>query len=610
MATRVQSPRLTTTGDRPTAATRPVGEFFINFADRQIGYIDDSQDPIDLVAIPFFSEDADYAVGDWVRFGSGLFRATSIVTAGSAFDSNDWLALDGAVITVSDTAPVSPSNATLWIDTSGNDDVWKYWSAAGGAWVAVGADVIKGVFSAARGYDSGDIVLEDGHWWQANTTIVAGAWNGIQWDRLSERSFYRGPFDAATDYVTGDVVSNLFRLWTAPAPVAAGAFDTADWNRVIGGATYSASAPSNPVAGDLWYKTVAPTGFYIYTGSAWVYTNLPTDAAGALYNDGAGNMSWVAFASGASATIGDAFPVVGLTNGLMHFLTVDPVGMYIYYDDGDSQQWVQTNGGSTGENYVEKTGDTMTGPLTVEQTINIKSPAGGGPTYLWYLNEDGYTEGLVYIDAAGYFRIRNYDGAASPSVDSEIVLTDVGVILPPLADDLEMSSRNILNLNTIYWDTGGASGDFMRWDTAIGLRGYENGVEVWRIASNGVTYIQTVYDNWTASAANVYVSSSGGLLRSTSSGEFKVDREDLVGALETISALHPLSFKTTHEADEGRRLIGFIAEEVAAVIPEASTDDGQNYDVRAIVAIQAKAIQELTTIVDNLIDRVTTLESA
>lgn len=49
-------------------------------------------------------------------------------------------------------------------------------------------------------------------------------------------------------------------------------------------------------------------------------------------------------AGGATVTIGDTFPT-GQVPGDLHYLTGNTVGLYVYYDDGTSGQWVQTNGG-------------------------------------------------------------------------------------------------------------------------------------------------------------------------------------------------------------------------------------------------------------------------
>ena len=79
--------------------------------------------------------------------------------------------------------------------------------------------------------------------------------------------------------------------------------------------------------------------------------------------------------------VGDAPPVLRAQGDLWY--ESDTGILWIYYDDGNTQQWVQLNGisGSTGEggggglppgtDYVDTTGDTMTGLLRVNM------PGGG-----------------------------------------------------------------------------------------------------------------------------------------------------------------------------------------------------------------------------------------
>jgi len=124
--------------------------------------------------------------------------------------------------------------------------------------------------------------------------------------------------------------------------------------------------------------------------------------------------------------------------------------------------------------------------------------------------------------------------------------------------------------------------------------------DVISLTSAGATLLMTA-GNTTASAANLFINSSSGLLqRSTSSGEYKINRLPLEDASEVIDGLEPISFESTHEEDSNRRFVGFIAEDVAELIPEASVDEGQNYDVRAIVAYLTQEIKNLRTRVAEL----------
>jgi hypothetical protein len=69
---------------------------------------------------------------------------------------------------------------------------------------------------------------------------------------------------------------------------------------------------------------------------------------------------------GASVTISDTAPSSPMAGNL--WWESDTGILYIYYNDGTSSQWVSVSGGNsiTSDLYVAKTGDTMTGPLTLQ----------------------------------------------------------------------------------------------------------------------------------------------------------------------------------------------------------------------------------------------------
>lgn len=142
-------------------------------------------------------------------------------------------------------------------------------------------------------------------------------------------------------------------------------------------------------------------------------------------------------------------------------------------------------------------------------------------------------------------------------------------------------TRNIIIDNEkISWGTSGS--DYVTWPSTGGLVGYENGVFAWRIGSGATTRIQSVYEETTASAANINVDIGGIIKRSTSTGWYKKERRLVDG--DVILDLTPVGFKSTHPGDMGRRFVGFISEQIKRVFPEASIDGGKNYDVRAIAA--------------------------
>ena len=72
--------RSITPGARPTGRT--YGEPYVNMSDKQFGVFDNSNNPIDLIGVPFFSQSIPYPVGAAVNYGGVLYLATTAVAAG------------------------------------------------------------------------------------------------------------------------------------------------------------------------------------------------------------------------------------------------------------------------------------------------------------------------------------------------------------------------------------------------------------------------------------------------------------------------------------------------------------------------------------------------
>ena len=89
MVNRVQTLRSSTAGNRPAAGTRSPGELYTNWPDKQLGVIDATQNPMDLIAVRFFSATAAYATGDFVLQAGQLYQAKSNLAAG-AFNASNW----------------------------------------------------------------------------------------------------------------------------------------------------------------------------------------------------------------------------------------------------------------------------------------------------------------------------------------------------------------------------------------------------------------------------------------------------------------------------------------------------------------------------------------
>ena len=129
MTDRIQILRSSVTGVRPGAGTRQPGELFVNFADKQLGVINASQAPLDLVAVPFFSTLADYATDDIVRNGKDLLRARGAITAGT-FNIAEWESISGLPVVISATTPATPVSGLMWLDTSSPPYILKIYDGS------------------------------------------------------------------------------------------------------------------------------------------------------------------------------------------------------------------------------------------------------------------------------------------------------------------------------------------------------------------------------------------------------------------------------------------------------------------------------------------------
>jgi Chaperone of endosialidase len=89
LVSRVQTQRLSAIGVRPVAGSRAPGELYVNWPDMQLGVIDETQNPNDLLAVRFFSVNTTYASGDVVWQGGHLWHANQAIPAGP-FNPAQW----------------------------------------------------------------------------------------------------------------------------------------------------------------------------------------------------------------------------------------------------------------------------------------------------------------------------------------------------------------------------------------------------------------------------------------------------------------------------------------------------------------------------------------
>lgn len=156
--------------------------------------------------------------------------------------------------------------------------------------------------------------------------------------------------------------------------------------------------------------------------------------------------------------------------------------------------------------------------------------------------------------------------------------------------------------------TGAATADLL---FAVGASGTPNLTTALKLANN--TYVTAIgmYNNTTASAANLYVDSAGLVHRSTSSLKYKTNIKDYVSGLTKAKLLRPVTYQPKN--GNKKTFAGFIAEEVHNAGLTEFVDYDKNNSPDALhygqmTALAIKAIQELSEKNDALEARVKALE--
>jgi len=172
-----------------------------------------------------------------------------------------------AIVTYATTAPGSPEEGDIWIDTD-DDYATAVWSGA--AWVPISnADAIQALADASTAQDTADgkaIVTyattapgspDTGDLWvDTDDDYKMYIYTGADWQTVSSDDAIQALADAAS--AQSDATQALSDASTAQT--------TADGKAVV---TYNASAPGSPEEGDIWIDTDDDYKSYVYNGSGW-----------------------------------------------------------------------------------------------------------------------------------------------------------------------------------------------------------------------------------------------------------------------------------------------------------------------------------------------------
>ena len=262
----VQSLRSNTALARPPNSNPP-GSLYSNWPDRQIGVLDSSSNPMDLVAVRFFSPLTSYVVGDHVANGGYLYRAKVAVPIG-AWNAANWDQLATTTTTLS-YLPLAGGTVT--------GDIVLPGTAPGQALAAVPKSYVDNAVAAIPPGGA------------AMGTAPATPFNGQLWWDTTGGQLYVSYNDGTSTQWVAATNPGAPSITVAPAP------------------------PTSPALGNLWWDTVGGQLYVWYndgTSSQWVVAN---NIAGAYLPTAGGTLTGpLTFAANQTPW---PKPIVGVTDG-------------------------------------------------------------------------------------------------------------------------------------------------------------------------------------------------------------------------------------------------------------------------------------------------------
>jgi hypothetical protein len=214
------------------------------------------------------------------------------------------------------------------------------------------------------------------------------------------------------------------------------------------------------------------------------------------------------------------------------------------------------------------------------------------------------------IDTSGYFMV----GGVSTNANRGLVN-----VLAPAGTSCGFSFAEGVSAQRgrLYWSGSGVN--LINDDNSTMNFGTTGTTRVSINATGTVTF--------NAYGAGTLTTNASGVI-SASDGRFKYKTRPIENAISLVTQLSPTYYRWNEDCDfhTEHEELGFFAQEVGAVIPEASPEperahdymeDGvtiktryyKNYSDRAVIAVLVKAIQEQQALITTLTERITALEA-
>ena len=305
--TRVQTLRSSVKGQRPTTGTREPGELYVSFPDRQFGVIDAGKAALDMIPVRYFSPNTDYVTGDFVFQAGNIYRAKAAVPAGT-FNPAQWDKGAGT--------PADLLATLLTVDGTGS---------------GLDADLLDG---------------HDSPYFAVQSDMTA-----VQNKNTAQDSAIALKLDASA-YTAADVLAKIKTVDGPGSGLDADLLDglsSADFMQAGSGYTKSQSdllyvnVLGDSMTGDLLLPGTAPSSSTAAAPKSYVDAQVATklsDAPNDGLTYGRKSAAWATIVGG--AVVSDTAPAGPLQAGQLWWES-DSGNTFIWYNDGDTSQWVQQN---------------------------------------------------------------------------------------------------------------------------------------------------------------------------------------------------------------------------------------------------------------------------
>ena len=303
------------------------------------------------------------------------------------------------------------------------------------------------------------------------------------------------------------------------------------------------------------------------------------------------------------------------SNGTARQLRLESNGAY-----GNASIVLDGQGNTTTSTIITSDNSIFTGTVSLNTGNNIRlyRPDSSFPSTSWYWNINMTSGNLLsfainsgtakmVIDASGNVGI----GTTSPTYKLQVSGSNYGVI----------RGDSLSNPTFDLWQTGLENAAARNWRIVTNYEAwgsYDFQVSTNNATAPSVTRISVASSGvitFNAYGSGTLTSSASGVI-SASDGRYKTKTRSISNALNAIMQLNPTYYRWNEDSEFHTEYeeLGFIAQEVASIIPAASPEPEQegkykNYSDRAIIAMLTKAIQELKSQNDDLQAQITELKN-